>query len=532
VKRLCAILLVIALAFLPGCTLLDRIWPNTDSGDTGDQSGDDTTVVAPPRGTADQYGGIVTAAINGDPVTLDPAYCVTLLDCHLSALIYNGLVRFNERGEVVADLAKSWSLSKDGLTWTFNLRKGVKFQNGNDLTAEDVVYSLERLRDPAVSSPRSWLLTNVKQVVADSATKLRIVLTRPFSPLLSLLAMPNAYIVDRVEVERYGDQRTYGLNPVGSGPFRLEKIVPGESVSFVVNADYFAGRALVDGITFRVMRDGQQTLSAFETGNLQLADVPSGAIKSVLASSRWQALASVRADLTVYYVAINCERELLADVRVRQALNRAVDATAIVKANLPGLAEAATGPIPPGVEGRSEQVSPYPYDQAAATALLREAGFTQSAPFELIYRGSNNAIVNSIVTALGRAGVKVKAVGLDREGFFRAMSEGDYDMAWCSWSADYPEASNFLWPTFHSANKGDAGNRARFGDAQIDALIERAFTTTDSTERASGTARPRARCLAATTARWFPARTISLSSVSWTRSRAPPEGTRSRFASR
>lgn len=480
-RRLCVALLVLCLAtgLAAGCSLP---LPGSQAPDTGEPAAE-APATAPPRGAPEQYGGVLVAAISGDPVTLDPAYAVTVLDCRLMALIYNGLVRFDERGQVVPDLAKEWKQSPDGLTFTFTLNRGVRFHNGRELTAADVVYSLERLRDPKTASPRAWLLRDVAEISADGKYGVRIRLKEPFAPLLSLLAMPAAYIVDRNEVERYDDPTVYGLNPVGTGPFRLTGIKPNDAVTFTAFEDYFAGRPFLDGVTFHVMRDGEMAWSAFETGNLHLVDVPSAIAKRCLASDKYRALATVRPDLTVYYVAMNCERPPFDDVRVRQALNYAVDRAAIVKSYLSGQAEPAEGPIPPGVEGRTAQAAPYRCDQAKAKALLKEAGYKDDRTLELLFRGSRNAIVDAIVAALGKVGVKVKAVGLDREGFFRAVSEGDFDLAWLSWTADYPEASDFLWPTFHSANKGDGGNRARFADPQIDALIERAIATADANER-------------------------------------------------
>lgn len=478
-RRLLAVLLTLLLVagLATGCSLPQILQP--DSGEPAD----DTPAAVTPRGTPDQYGGQLTAAINGDPKTLDPAYAVTLLDCRLMALIYNGLVRFDETGKIVPDLAQSWKQSQDGLTYNFTLNRGVRFQNGRELTAEDVAYSLNRLCDPKTASPRAWLLSDVKEISADSKYVVRIRLNKPFAPLLSLLAMPAAYVVDRTEVERYDDPSVYGLNPVGSGPFRLTEIKPNDAVSFAAFAEYFAGRPLLDGVTFYVMRDSAMAWSAFETGNLHIADVPAAAVSRVLASDGYRAYATVRPDLTVYYVAMNCEKAPFDNVLVRQALNCAVDRAAIVKSYLSGQAEPAAGPIPPGVEGRTAQVNPLVYDLARAKALLAEAGYTADRTLELIFSGSRSSVVDAIVAALGKAGVKAKGVGLDREGFFRAIADGDFDMAWISWTADYPEASDFLWPTFHSANKGDGGNRARFADPQVDALIEQAIATTDQAQR-------------------------------------------------
>lgn len=479
-RRLCLVLLILCLAtgLVAGCSLLPRAGQPEASAPE-----DETPVSAPPRGTPEQYGGELVAAINGDPQTLDPAHAVTLLDCRLMALIYNGLVRFDERGQIVADLAKSWTQSKDGLTYTFTLNRGVRFHNGRELTAADVVYSLERLRDPKTASPRAWLLSKIERVSADGKYTVRIKLTEPFAPLLSLLAMPAAYVVDRTEVERYDDPAIYGLNPVGSGPFRLAELRPNDAVMLTAFPDYFAGRPLLDRVTFHVMRDSAMAWSAFETGNLHLADVPPSAVSRCLASDQYRPYAAVRADLSVYYVAMNCERAPFDNVLFRQALNHAVDRSAIVKAYLSGQAEVADGPIPPGVAGSTNQASPFAYDPAKARALLQEAGYRADRTLELIFRGSSNSIVNAIVSALTKVGVKAKAVGLDREGFFRAVADGSFDLAWISWSADYPEASNFLWPTFHSANKGDGGNRARFADPQIDALIEQAIATAGEAER-------------------------------------------------
>ncbi|MEW6724271.1 MAG: ABC transporter substrate-binding protein [Bacillota bacterium] len=463
VKKLAllALVAVLALSLLPGC-LFRGCQRETAIG---------------PRGPAEQYGGVWHGAIGSEPSTLDPAFAVTILDSSITSLLYNGLVRFDSSGAVVGDLAKEWKVSSDGLTYTFYLHQKVKFSNGRELTAADVKYTLERLADPATASPRSWVVSAVTGIETKGKYEVRIKLKEAHAPFLSLLAMPAGYIVDRQSVGRGGF-------PVGSGPFVLTEVVPNERLVFQVNKEYFAGRAFLDGIVYHIVGDSVEQAAMFEAGNLHSIKVSGGYVDRFRANQRYSSLMLSQPSLSVNYICLNTAVAPFNDVRVRQALNYAVDRQLLVDRFLPGQAVVANSPIPPGLLGEVSQATAYLHNINRAKELLREAGYPRGFTVDLIQRSTRNAVTQTIAEMLGKIGVKVRIRTLGKDEFFRAVGpSGDFQMAYLNWLADYPEASNFLWPLFHSANIGDGGNRARLTSQPLDSLIEQALATVDAAAR-------------------------------------------------
>ena len=183
----------------------------------------------------DKFGGIFNGRLASDPPNLDPAFVTDTTSSKVANNIFDGLVEFDEKLNVVGAVAKDWDISEDGLEWTFNLRKGIKFHNGNEVKAEDVNFSFTRILDPETQSPRAWLFENVKGAEAfrDGQTDkvegfevldeytFKITLEEAFTPFLSVLAMTNASIVSQEAIEEFGEDFT--SNPVGCGPFKFEK---------------------------------------------------------------------------------------------------------------------------------------------------------------------------------------------------------------------------------------------------------------------------------------------------------------------
>ncbi|MDQ7794705.1 MAG: ABC transporter substrate-binding protein [bacterium] len=445
--------------------------------------------------------GVWRGCLNRNPVTLDPAYVVTLLDSSICALLYNGLVRFDESGRVVPDLARTMpDVSADGLTYTFELRRGVRFHNGRELTAEDVVYSFRRILDPATISRRSWVFEAVEGAVAfnrDERTDLpgvraegshRVVITLawPLAHFLSLLAMPAGYVVDRNEVERHTDPRDYGFHPVGTGPWVLESWVPGAYLRLRANPDYFEGRPHLDALDYRIIEDGATAVAEFRAGNLHLLRL--GPVEHAVfqRDPRWEGFLVGAPDLAVYYLALNCEKEPFDNVLVRQAVNHAIDRQAILEAVLPGRYVLANGSIPPGLDGHDPHLEGYRYDPALARRLLAAAGYPRGFRMEIVQTSSPGVlqITEPIQRMLAEVGVEARLVQLESGAFFATIGDqGNPDCFFVSWWADIPDAENFLYPLFHSRNRGGGGNRARFSDPAVDAILDRARLTLGAAER-------------------------------------------------
>jgi len=456
---------------------------------------------AVPVPAPDRYGGVFRGAWNRNPVTLDPAYVVTILDATACALIYNGLVRFDERGRVVPDLAVALpEVSPDGRTYVFELRRGVTFSNGRELVADDVVYSFRRVLDPATASRRAWVLEALEGaeafsrgatgelpgVRAEGSHRVVITLVAPQAHFLSLLAMPAAYVLAREEVERHDDPRDYGFHPVGTGPWILDTWIPGSRLYFRANRDYFEGRPYLDALEFRIIEDPATALAEFRAGNLHLLRLGPAEYGAFLADPRWRDCLVACPDLAVYYLGFNCEKRPFNDPRVRRAINHAIDRIAILEAVLPGRYILANGSVPPGLAGHDAGLEGYAYDPDLARRLLAEAGYPRGFRMEILQTPSPGSLqlTEPIQRMLAAVGIRARLVQLETSAFFATIGDGgNPDSFLVSWWADYPEAENFLYPMFHSRNRGAGGNRARFADPEVDRLLDLARYTLDAGKR-------------------------------------------------
>lgn len=410
----------------------------------------------------------------------------------VAAKIFNGLVRFDENSRIVPDLAEGFSVSADGKTYRFRLRKGVRFHNGKEFRAEDVKYSFEKVLSPETRSSRTWLfdrISGAREFMKGAAPDVQgirvmdehiveIEIKEPFGPFLNLLAMPPGYIVPLGAVGR-----EFSSNPIGTGPFRLKEWKRGRELVLSRNDEYFSERAKITGVVYRIIPEDLTTIAEFESGALDVMGVPSTEFRRYSGSPKWERFIQKSPGLNTFYLGLNCQRPPFNDRRVRQALNYAIDRERILKTILEGRAELAAGPVPP-VLLRSGNRG-YRYDPEKARAFLKEAGLENKLKFRIYQAPDQDTvdIMEVVQQYLRDVGVEAEIVQLEWSAFKDAINKGDTDSFWLSWIADYPDPENFLFPVFHSSNWGPAGNRARFKDSEIDRLIEEAQLETDEMKR-------------------------------------------------
>ncbi len=432
-----------------------------------------------------------------NPNTLDPARIVDLDSARIAAKLFNGLVGFDAQLQPVGDLARSWTLSADGRTYCFALRDDVLFFNGRLVTAHDVIFSFERVLAPQTRSPRTWVLSRIQGADAfmqgrlDRVTGLRalglhrleITLSEPFAPFLSMLGLTTAYVVPREDVERLGDE--FGRQASGSGPFMLVEWKHNQHVRLRKNPNWRGPGPLSSGICYRIIPEDFTAMVAFEKGSLDiLPEIMASEFVRYTRDPQWRDCVQQATGLNTYYLGLNCRREPFTDVRVRQALNYAIDRSTMLAAILDGRGEVARGPVPPLL--RRGPVPPgYGYDPQRARILLAEAGYPDGFSMQIYQTADteNLDMCQAIQSYLLAVGIKVSIVQLEWSTFLAAVADGEADAFWLSWWADYPDAENFLYPLFHSANLGAGGNRSRYVDARFDSLIEQAVTTPDSQQR-------------------------------------------------
>lgn len=439
-------------------------------------------------------------ALKASPNKLDPALAVDVAGGEICSQLFEGLVRFSPDGDVVPCLAQTWEILDGGKRYVFRLDPRARFSTGRRVGAADVVQSFERVLGPKSASPRKWVLDRLRGAAAfadgreDSIAGLSapddstvvLELDEAFRPFLSMLALPAAMVVaagapkppegqDRDAAGTAGPAskgiRAFEGVPVGSGPWRLDRWERGDYLTLVRNP--YSPRAFgnVERIIYRIIPEAFTRIAEFESGALDVLEVPLAEQQRFSADARIQS----RPELRVYYIGLNNAKDPFRDARVRRALNMAVDVDKLIEVLANGQAIPAGGAIPPGLAGYAQRRR-YPYDADAARRLLAEAGFPEGFSMEIWQRESpeGSRILEAVQGYLGRVGVEAKLVRREWSAFKEAVSAGRVDAFFLDWFADYPDAENFLYPLFHSQNVGGGGNRSFFKDETIDRLIESA----------------------------------------------------------
>lgn len=467
--------------------------------------------------------------LDGGLTTLDPAYARDQASGWMVSQVFEGLVALDEKLAIQPVIARNWNISPDGLTYTFQLHPDIYFHSDpafgtaetRKITASDFVYSFTRICDPATASSGQWVFNGKIQglaafqageadhisgfeVVDDTTFTIR--LTRPFPPFLGLLAMPYCKLVPEEAITFYGE--SFRSHPVGTGPFRIFRWTEGSSLVLHKNPDYFAtekGHALpyLDAIKVTFIGSRLTAFMEFSQGNLDMLNDIDPAYKDEILSldgtvkepyaSQYQCLLAPQ--LNTEYLGMQTDTSLaitqnhpFRDVRVRQALNYAIDRRRLVTYLLNGKGyPAESGFVPNGMPGfDAEAVPGYTYSPQKAAALLAEAGYPGGAGLPELTLNSTQkyaAISEYIQKAFEQIGVSVQIQNL-QGGALRTEVYGAHINFWrASWIADYPEAENYL-ALFHSSKMSPKGpNTTHFNNARYDSLYDYSLTLTADTAR-------------------------------------------------
>ncbi len=448
-------------------------------------------------------------ALRSAPNQLDPALVVDVAGGEICSQIFQGLVRFDVEGRLVPALARSWSVESGGARYLFRLHPGMKFSNGRPVIASDVVFSFERVLAPASRSSRQWVLERIRGardfaagftpaidgLSAPDDSTVTIELDEPFGPFLSLLALPAAMVVPREALTATlvgaaasgSDFRTFGGLPVGSGPWRAAVWERGDYLLLETNPHHPEGpRAGVTAVRYRVIPESFTQVAEFESGALDVLNVPPAELDRFREEERYRGLVQERTELRVYYIGLNNRRPPFDDPDVRRALNGAINVERMIDVLTSGTAIRSSGAIPPPLPGYAGR-EPYPYDPGAARELLASRGYPEGFSMEIWLRDSpeGSRMLEAVQGYLAESGVEVRLVRREWSAFKEAVSAGKVDAFFLDWVADYASPENFVYPLFHSQNAGGGGNRVFFDDPDIDAMIERAGRSVDAEEAAA-----------------------------------------------
>jgi ABC-type transport system substrate-binding protein len=436
---------------------------------------------------------LVDARDRYDPKSLDPALSTDVPTGRAVSYLFDGLTRFSPDAKVGPALATRWDVSPDGRTYVFHLRPGVRFHDGTLLHASDVVHSFTRVLDPANKSGRPWPLypiagarafaagkaTTVSGLAVVNDSTIRISLDTALAIFPKLLAMPVASVVPAKIPADFGE------HPIGTGAWTLVSWQHDDFVLLARNAEYFGGAPMLDSLMIRIIPEPSTAVAEFESGNVDLLYVPEADAPRWEQTDEKKALLTSAPALRLWYVALNTTRGPLKDLRVRQALNHAVDVRTILDKLLGGRGRLAAGVIPPTLEGADTTRAPYAYDPAAAKKLLAAAGYAKGFDIEL-WLPQDPAfarVAESIQSYLAAVGVRAKIVQRESAAAREASRNGQTDMFVKDWYADYPDAENFLYPLLYGANRGVGGNVSFYENPAYDRIVALARTEQDSVKR-------------------------------------------------
>lgn len=362
----------------------------------------------------------VVVVQGAEPTGLDNTLERGILVLSPARHVLDPLVHWADDMSLVPWLAKSWR-AIDGTTWEFKLRDDVKFHDGTPLTSEDVAFTFNRMLDPKTKSRIRPMFSAIREVRATDPTTARFFLKQPFSSLVSHL--PILPILSKAAFQKMGEAK-YIAAPVGSGPYRFVQWQKGVRIVFEANPTYWRGAPKIKRVVFRAMPEDATRVAALQSGEADLImNVPPtfvGALKSMPGVQ-----VRTARSLRTQFLVINHKRKPLDNLRVRQALNYAVGADAIIQAVLGGNAYRSGGPIGPAVWGHNPKLKPFPYDPDRAKALLREAGVAPGTPLTLVATSGRYLMDREVAQAIGgnleKVGFKVNLQILEYEAVLSLM---------------------------------------------------------------------------------------------------------------
>ena len=454
-----ALLLALALgiAAISGCT-------STSSNTTGGTSAANDTF---------------TYAQGADPRGLDPALVDDGESSKIIVNIYEGLLKYAPDSTAVEpSLAETWTISPDGLSYTFKLRQGVKFHDGTDFNADAVKFNIDRQLPPKVTADMSYgpfVFGSVKDVVVVDPYTVTINLTAKNTAFLANLAMSLAAPMVSPKALTDGNNSVME-HPVGTGPYKFVSWNKGENVILVRNDDYWGDKAIIKNVIFRFIADNSARVLALNNGEVDMIDGIDATVVSQIESGGSKLFQA--AGMNVNYMAYNTTTAMFKDPAARIAVSQAINVDELVASLYQGYAEKATTILPTFVPGYDASVQQVAYDAAAAQAGLAKAGITKIHMIAYTNpRPYNAATGATLATAiqgyLQKVGVSCTIDTFDWTTYKEKVKAGDYDIAFYGWIGDNGDPDNFLNLL---ADKDPSMNIARWQDATYNADIASALT--------------------------------------------------------
>lgn len=491
---------------------------STEESATPSESTEEATTETGDNATAESDGGaastgekVLSVQIGPNPETLDPALNSAVDGGNMILHTFECLLTVDQDGKLAPGQAESWDVSDDGLTWTFHLRDGLKWSDGSDLTANDFVYSWQRVCDPNVAAPYAETVLSMvegyEDAIAGDITKLNVVatddstlevhLSSPCFYFGSLAAFATLSPVQQATVEANGDAWAVDASTyISNGSFYISEWVPGSYIMCTKNPYYWNADAVkLDAIKFNLIEDANASYSAYQTGEvLFIKDVPTEEIPSLEGNPEFH----VDPIIGTYYLSLNTQKAPFDDVNVRKALSLAIDREYVANTLMQGTYSPASNFMGPGwIDTDGSQFMDnanggQPYIDTTnheanveeAKKLLAEAGYPDGEGFPTITYSTNDAGYHKVVAeylqqAWAELGITLDVDIVEWASFTPMRRNGDYEASRNGWVGDYSDPSNML-DLLYSTN---GNNDGKFNNAEYDAAMDISRTTLDDKER-------------------------------------------------
>ena len=472
------------------------------SDTTDNTAGAENESTAEVKGVDVDTTGYLVAALNADIQTADVQK--TSKDYEVPFNIFDRLVDVevgtDGNSKIVPSLAESWDISDDGLEYTFHLRQGVKFHNGNDFTAEDVAYTFHRMLtvEGGVNTEFIDQIKGADELLAGETDTLegvevvddytiKVTLKEPFAGFLASISSPGVSIYDSEATEAAGDQ--FGMDPavtVGTGPFEFSSWSFNNQLVLTRNEDYWKGASGLPGVVIKIIPDTETQSMMFESGKLDILDLDYAADSVDRFTETYPDQIVQGPRVGIVYFTMNFNKEPFQDVRVRKAVQMSIDRQAILDALYGGRGQVEQGIFPHGLIGFNPDQEEIKYDPEAAKALLAEAGYADGFDMEIAADSSASDTMTMaleiVSDQLAEVGIRAEIKNYDESTWLETRKSGELGSFISTWSADYNDPDNFIYTFFGNEEKTRIRS-INYPDTEVMERVAKARTIVNEDER-------------------------------------------------
>jgi oligopeptide transport system substrate-binding protein len=462
------------------------------------------TAAAQPATQASGPQEITINALQGEPDNLDPNRSTFATEAAVVRQVFEPLLVFDKDLRPAPGAASSYDVTSDGKVYTFHLRQGARWSDGQPVTARDFVYSFKRLLDPATAADYASFFTDVGivgaaefnagkgsaealGVVAKDDNTLEITLDQPSGYFPNLVALWVVAPLRQDVVEKSSGWAQDASTYIGNGAFKMSEWVHQDHITLVPNPNYNGPKPNLSKVTFLMVTSNQADYAAYLNNERDWTLVPDADVAAVRADPQLSKEAHEYTELTTFWLVMNNAHAPLDNPLVRKAFARGIDREAMIRDVAAGVGKPATSFIPPGMPGfQPELGQDLAFDPTAAKDLLRQAGFADPSQFpQLKFRfattSANQSRAEFIQAQLKQnLGINIQLESMEAKAYQAAYKDKDYDLAWTGWGADYPDPQNWISPLFACEA---SNNKYNYCNPEFDAAANKGDIGTDLNQR-------------------------------------------------